>query len=129
MKRFAFFKRQVIERNGDPYMIRFRLIQTPWFAVYLHHILRSDVDIDLHDHPWNFWSIMLSGGYWEQVRDDQGENRERWIAPWSIVRHRAEDYHRLVLYRPAWTLVLCGRRRPSRETVSSVTVFDLGQGA
>ena len=35
------------------------------FAARLHHILRSDHDRALHDHPWPNASFVLSGGYWE----------------------------------------------------------------
>lgn len=35
------------------------------WAVRVHHILRSDHDRALHDHPWNNASLVLRGGYWE----------------------------------------------------------------
>ena len=34
-------------------------------AVRLHHILRSDRDRAMHDHPWENASLVLRGGYWE----------------------------------------------------------------
>lgn len=34
-------------------------------AARVHHVLRSDHDRALHDHPWHNASIVLSGGYWE----------------------------------------------------------------
>lgn len=111
MKRgdFAIFHKTVI-RNlaGEPYLVRWRLFQTPLFAVYLHRILRSDDDRALHDHPWAFVSLILLGGYFEHTPGGC-----RWRRPGSIVAHHAEDLHRLEL-RPAktaWTLVLCGPRR------------------
>jgi hypothetical protein len=33
--------------------------------LYLHKFFRSDKDRDLHDHPWNFRSLILTAGYWE----------------------------------------------------------------
>jgi hypothetical protein len=33
---------------------------------YLHHILAPDYPV-LHDHPWHFKSIILSGGYTEMT--------------------------------------------------------------
>jgi hypothetical protein len=89
------------------YMSRWYL-QTPWFTVRLHHILRSDEARALHDHPWDFWSLLLTGGYTEITPT----GTRRW--PWcSLVRRRAEDLHRLVLDRPVWTLVWTGPRRRS----------------
>lgn len=43
-------------------------------GVFLHVIHRSDDDRDGHDHPWDFTSVILSGGYWdEQWRWIEGE--------------------------------------------------------
>lgn len=108
MKRghFALFHRSTIRVGAEPYLVRWRLVQTPWFAVYLHHILRSDDDRALHDHPWAFLSLILWGGYFEFTPAGC-----RWRGAGSLVFHKAEDLHRLELDRPAWTLVFCGRRR------------------
>jgi hypothetical protein len=92
---------------GDPYMCRYRLFKLPFFKVYLHHILRSDEDQFLHDHPWNFVSFILWSGYLEQL-----PGRSRMVRPGAMIRHRATDSHRLILERPAWTLVLVtGKKR------------------
>ena len=37
----------------------------PW-SFRIHHIMREDVDRDLHDHPWNARTIILRGWYTEQ---------------------------------------------------------------
>ena len=34
------------------------------FNVFLHRFHKSDPD-DLHDHPWNYRTLILKGGYWE----------------------------------------------------------------
>jgi hypothetical protein len=66
----GFAKKQIIRNDdGVPYMIR-RAINTRFGGVKLHHILRSDDDRDLHDHPWSFLSIVLKGGYWEHTPTD-----------------------------------------------------------
>ena len=92
---------------GDPYMCRYKLFRLPLFKIYLHHILRSDEDSELHDHPWGFVSIILWRGYEEVL-----PGKTRIVRPGSVVRHRATDSHRLILKRPAWTLVfVTGRKR------------------
>lgn len=94
------------EENG-PYMVRYKVFRCPWFKVFLHHILRSDEDPELHDHPWNFVSLILWAGYFEIL-----PGGGRVVRPGEIVRHRAEDAHRLILERPAWTLVaVTGKKR------------------
>jgi hypothetical protein len=98
----------VIENaTGDPYLCRYRLFRCPWFKIVLHHILRSDEDPDLHCHPWAFVSIVLWAGYLEIL-----PSSARIIRPGQVVRHRATDAHRLILERPAWTLVfMTGKKR------------------
>jgi hypothetical protein len=95
-------KPQVI-RNcaGDPYLIRWRLIWTRWFSLYLHHILRSDEDRELHDHPWSFLTVILTAGYTELT-----PRGKAFHPPGSILHRPAPWPHRLILSRPVWTLVL-----------------------
>ncbi|MCC7419836.1 MAG: hypothetical protein IT428_06130 [Planctomycetaceae bacterium] len=116
------FERFVIGPEADPYMIRWRLIETPWFGVFFHRIFRDDADRHLHDHPWPFVSLILKGGYFEELparfyqlplRNNPVRVESRtWKPPLSIIRHAATDLHRITLNdgRPAWTLVFIGRR-------------------
>src|SRR5262245_58214274 len=52
------------------YLRRLRIIQTPWFGVYIHWIYLPDRDRDPHDHPWPFLSWVLRGWYNEEITDD-----------------------------------------------------------
>lgn len=65
-----FFRRKNIYRSGDNgrelYLIRWTLFACRYFSIKIHKILLSDND-DLHDHPWNFLSIILWGGYFEEI--------------------------------------------------------------
>ena len=102
---FNFFV--ITNAEGDPYLCRYRLLRLPFFKVYLHHILRSDEDVELHDHPWHFVSVILWRGYVEVL-----PGGARLVRPGSIIRHRATDSHRLILDHPAWTLVFgTGKKR------------------
>lgn len=98
--------------NGS-YMHRY-IFRTPWFQIRLHHILRSDEDRHLHDHPFNFVSFLLSSGYWEEtpliVNGLMGRQR-RWCPRFSFVRRLAEDLHKLTLVEPTWTLVFAQLKR------------------
>lgn len=101
------------EENG-PYMVRYKLFRCPWFKIFLHHILRSDEDPELHDHPWNFVSLILWSGYDEVVPVGGSTiiHRIRKVRGGDMIRHRAADAHRLILDRPAWTLVaVTGKKR------------------
>lgn len=89
------------------YMRRF-ILATPWFSIRLHSILRSDVERDLHDHPWSFVSFLISGGY-DEIRQLAGGFQYGITWPrWSLIRHEAEDLHRILLDKPVWTFVVTG---------------------
>jgi hypothetical protein len=118
-----FYKKQVIHSEaGDPYLVRWSL-DFGAFTVKLHHILRSDEDRDMHDHPWSFVSVILWGGYWEHRPDPWAHESEagaaarhvsyrRWFGPGSVLRRPAPSIHRLELPlgKTAWSLVFTGRR-------------------
>jgi len=123
--RWAFFSRfDIRDPDGTLYLRRWRILQTPWFAIYLHKIATPDKDRDLHDHPWSFASLVLLGGYDELLHEHPADDaidgyrpmgghvRRGWL---SIAFRRATDAHRITrLHRtPTWTLVLTGARRRS----------------
>lgn len=100
-------KRIIYDRQGhEPYLTRYYLFikdrkKFP-FNVMLHKIHRSDSDPELHDHPWNFFTIILNGGYWEwtPIYNSVGEyisDKKTWKGPGSIIFHKSTDYHRLEL--------------------------------
>jgi hypothetical protein len=92
-------------------------------TVRLHNIRRSDRDRHPHDHPWDFWSLLLTGSYVEtRMGGFDGSDGvingrpvpwvDRLLVPrWSLVRRRAEDLHKLTVAAPLWTLVWTGPRR------------------
>lgn len=48
----------------DIYLIRYYVFRSRFFNIFIHRFLRSDRD-DLHDHPWNFVTYIVSGAYLE----------------------------------------------------------------
>lgn len=104
---------------------RSRLYQwlTRHLAIRLHHILRSDNDRHLHDHPcWNV-SVVLKGGYFEImpmvqknpavfVEGDQELTFKVWRGPGSIVFRRASARHKIVLPpgQTCWSIFILGRK-------------------
>lgn len=102
--------------NGDglcpTYMVRWTLLRTPWFKVYLHHFLGDDWAIDPHDHPKAFRSIGLWGSYIEERYDSEGVKigEKLWRAPWYRF-FPAEHIHRIRSRETggAWTICIVGR--------------------
>lgn len=78
--RWAALRRMVLKRaDGVVYLDRIRLVQTPWFGVYLHRFDGPDPGGHLHDHPWPFATIVVSGGYTEERADTRsGTEPEAW---------------------------------------------------
>lgn len=96
-----------------PMLRRYMIFQGERFGVYVHQIFRPDADRDCHNHPWWFRTVVLRGGYTEQVR--------RWVSTpqesLSTAEHRpgsfhtmpVNRFHRIVSVRPnTWTLLLVG---------------------
>lgn len=96
----------------EVYLRRLRVVNTPWFSVYLHWIYDEDRDRFPHDHPWNFCSFIVRGGYVEELYDSPGADavRLRWRR-WSWHRMPLGKAHRIVdITGPLLTLVVTGRR-------------------
>lgn len=92
------------------------------WAARLHHIATPDHDRELHDHPWDFYSLVLRGGYIERRPKYPTENWfnwehneigiETWRLPGSLAFRRHTDRHRITHVLPdTWTLVITSPKR------------------
>jgi hypothetical protein len=72
-------KKVIMRRENNknvPYLTRYYIVpNNEYLNVYLHNIHRSDMDNELHDHPWDSVSILLKGFYLEEVPLDY----DKWI--------------------------------------------------
>lgn len=113
--RYGWPTRRVIwscQADRGPLLTRYYLVDSERFAVYLHHLHVSDDDRHLHDHPWDFLSVLLSSGYYEHTESVQRLGSVKaWRRRFSVLYRPAEWRHRLDLVRPTWTLVFRFRRR------------------
>lgn len=105
------------DNPAGPMLRRYMIFQGERFGVYVHRFFRPDVDRDLHDHPWWFWSLVLRGGYLEQLADvatGPFEDRQRWCLRGRAHAMPLRSAHRVVHVLPnTWTLLLVGPK--SRE--------------
>ena len=124
--------RAITGRNDDAiYLLRFWL--TPpqlgpdqglesGDSILLHFFARGDDDQALHDHPWDFTTTILTGGYWEHLppADWQPDNplgpawnaRTESRSPGQSVFRVAEQLHCVGQVFPGTvTLVRTGKRR------------------
>ena len=113
-----FNRRRIImdRENNEPYLERYYIFlkdrENFPFNIFIHKFLKSDPD-DLHDHPWNYTSFIISGGYWEYT-EEKGETVKSWRRPGTLVTRDATWKHRLELdpkVPVCWTLFIPHRRR------------------
>ncbi len=80
----------------------------PWmpFSVRVHHIVRPDADRHLHDHPFNFRTLLQ--GWNVELRPDGG----RTITAGETYRAPATRWHRISQLSEGgvWSLFIMGRR-------------------
>lgn len=97
---------------GQVYLRRLRVISTPWFAVYLHKINEADAGLYPHDHPWNFCSLVLRGGYREEIWPTERHFDLCTWQRWSFHKMALSSAHRIVLIESdTVTLVVTGKRQ------------------
>ena len=84
------------------------LVPRSWlpFSIRIHHIKRADEGDALHDHPFNYRTIILRGGYVEE--DVFGFLR--FMSPGSTAAAHAQTFHRIaaVPREGVWTLFIMG---------------------
>lgn len=119
-------KRIVLDRqSNEPYLERYYIFikdrkHFP-FNIFLHRFLKSDPD-DLHDHPWNYATLILKGGYWEVIPTDCGpirfgdgslNTKKVWRGPGHFRMCAADTFHRVELDPnvECWTLFMPGKQK------------------
>jgi hypothetical protein len=131
---FLFHKQPIYREDKELYLMRWYW-NFKFFTFKIHKFINSDDDC-LHDHPWNFISIILKTGYnevsiidpkkikhndnvevYSYTLNSFGENKKQWAikrfyGPGSIIFHKATHTHRVELINNtvAWTIVFTGKR-------------------
>lgn len=111
--RKLFLVREIVSRKGVVHFQRYRVISTPWFKIYLHRILESDQDKDLHSHPWDFKSLVIKGSYKEYyaIGPYWGLVKERTFKPFQVNSYDHNNVHKIeVMNGPVWTLFFTNGR-------------------
>ena len=105
-------RRVITERNStEPYLIRFYVFLKDRknfpFNITLHKVLKSD-EPTLHDHPWNYSTLILKGGYYENTPEGRF-----WRGPGHFRMCQSNNTHRIELDPnvQAWTLFMPGPQR------------------
>lgn len=118
-----------VEQMND-HFTKFHVHGLPVGAVF-HRFTNADgPDADPHDHPWDFTSLIISGGYVEQVfRTDAAPGTANVVErkPGDVIHNKASTIHRItrLLTDECWTLILPGpgKRKPGFYRFDGGTVF------
>lgn len=120
MPSWAFLMRYWVSVNGKRLLTRWIFAFTPYGAAVTNRIHSADDQREWpHDHSGTFLSIILAGGYEEDVYsnpDDLASKRHRSHRWLSWHRMRYTEAHLITAVRPCTvTLLLLGRRRQKRN--------------
>lgn len=70
--------------HEELYLRRLYVFRCPKGGLMIHWIKREDWDRDaLHDHPWEFWRFIVSGGYTEELAYP-ARDVDKSVEPWII---------------------------------------------
>ena len=116
---------RVIESGGAPYMVRVYIGHWRGWRLYLHRFLTPDGERWLHDHPFDGFAMVLTGGYIEEVLPELGAEPRVYQRRWLNRIPRAK-FHRISSVLPdTWTLFAHG---PHRKRWGFLEPIDLGDG-
>jgi hypothetical protein len=89
--------------SPEPYLVRSIVFKSKLFCIYIHRFLKSDLVVP-HDHPWPFFTWVVSGEYTEMLYRLQGGYTKLWKycsrKAGSIAYRREDDIHRVVIDNP-----------------------------
>ena len=80
--------------------------------IFIHKFLKSDPD-HLHDHPWDYTTFIIWGGYWEYTENEEGKRTKKWCGVGYFANRPALWKHRLELdpaHPTCWTLFIPHKR-------------------
>lgn len=114
----SFLPCRLIDIGGEPYLERYHVARIFGRTIYLHRFVSCDGERNVHDHPWRSASLILCGGYREELAFKSfllGRqvmwSAFRWRYALSYSFFSALHIHRIDAVLPmTWTLFVTGRR-------------------
>ena len=86
-----------------PFVFRW-IAETPLMSFRIHHWTGPDDDRAFHDHPWWFWTLVVSGGYTD--RNPAGNDH---LGRFSVRFRKAHHRHTVIPDDGgAWTILVTG---------------------
>ena len=99
------------KKTGELHFRRFRLFSCYFFSIYIHQFLLPDEDEHLHTHPWNFFNMILKGGYFERLLTNKNIVT-KWRRIGYFGYHKSSYAHKIEKVKPnTISLVITGKRK------------------
>jgi len=102
--------KEIKSKTGDVHFKRWQILKTPFVSIWLHAIYKADQDKHLHNHPWDFTSVVLKGSYIEQTT--LGNKRQY---PGKINVRNGADYHKILEVESPVVYTLFFASKPKRQ--------------
>ena len=83
--------KEIKSKTGELHFKRWEILKTRWGSIWLHAIYKADADKHLHNHPWDFISVVLRGSYYEQTPLG---NKKQY--PGKINVRDGSEYHKIL---------------------------------
>jgi hypothetical protein len=126
-------KMVIMDREGnDPYLIRYYMLHIDRddnggfpFNIFIHKFVKGD-DADKHDHPWNFFTLILSGGYheeFEKMVDGRKVTLTEFRYPGFFQYVKSTHTHRVILPTETKMVMGYGTAHPVTTTKGCWTLF------
>lgn len=110
MRKFQLRWREPLGNKDCPYAYRWTL--NLWlFAVRVHQWITTEDSRNLHDHPWNFITLVVKGGYTDvSHRADTIPHTHYDKLEFLSLRYRKADHRHYVMVNEGgcWTVLLTG---------------------
>jgi hypothetical protein len=95
--------------GNPPYCYRWSFVAFG-FSFRVYHWISQEVGPHFHNHPFDFVSFVVKGGYLNNYFTDDGQIKSVVVKAPSFWYSKAHVYHRLTIPKEgAWTLQLCSR--------------------
>ena len=82
--------KEIKSKSGKIHFRRWEILKTQWFSIWIHGIYAADEDKHLHNHPWDFKSLVLKGSYIEET-----ENGVILQSPGKLNSRNGCEYHKI----------------------------------
>lgn len=95
---------EIKSKTGVLHFRRWRIFSCKLFNIFIHEISKADLDLHLHNHPWNFASIILWGSYIEELKCNN-KTALRTHKPFSFAYRTKNQFHKIKEILPLFKIL------------------------